>query len=338
MTKQDFLSRIQDREEYNEIKQLLETAQESRKKRKVKLAWVLSPGFLKGWLQFGAMDVLNLLGLDPDLVVGSSIGSYVGMAPATKTPISEIEVMQRSWSPKTARGKNYSNYGLFSSDFGITLLEKYFKQYKNLEDLPIPLITVATNLKTHKQKIFDRGPLGPAVQASIAHPIFNPVKIDGVWYQDGGIVNPAPIDVARKHGAEKIIFVDTYTEKFNTKYQPPKDLPKLVKLFLKCLPNNELPIIGWLYVAGKFPFVVNELFHESLDCYNLAEKELIKMMVLVYKPDVHLLFAEALDNEDMNIPVKLESFKHGEDLIEKGRRAVIKRFLPDLIRLRKELD
>lgn len=339
MTKDEFLAKIEETEYYHEIKKLLETAQESRKKRKVKLAWVLSPGYLKGLLQFGAMDVLNLLGLDPDLVVGVSVGAYVGIVPSIKIPISEVEIIEKNYTSKVGKGKNYLNYGLYGTDFGMDLLEKYYsKQYKNLEDLPIPLVTIATNLKTHQQKVFTKGSLRLAIQASLAHPILNPVQIEGIWYRDGGIVNPAPIDVARKHGADKVIFIDTYTEKLSPNYKTPKELSALIKFFLKCMPNNEIPIIGKMYVAAKIPFVANELAHEGIDCFNIAENELIKMMVEKYKPDVYIVFAEALSREEMNVPVKADSFKHGEDLIEKGRKVVIKYFLPDLIRLRKEMD
>lgn len=290
--------------------------------RKKKLAWVLSPGFLRGWLQFGIMDRLNKMGLEPDIVVGSSIGAYVGIAPATKTPIDLIEVYEREWSTKTCRGKNLSlNYGHFSCDLAIALLRKYFPNYQTFEDLPLTFITVATDFETGKQKLFFKGPLYPAIQASIGHPIFPPVAIDGRYYYDGAFSNPAPIDVARAHGADYVIFIDSLTEIPSVFKPDVRELSKTKKLLLSMLPNNNLPFIGKLYII--FSAIVRR--HEIEGIVERAAQAFCNNLILknlsLYPPDVYINLSSALDG-DIIIPLSPDSFKHGSQLIDRGRQVV----------------
>src|SRR6187549_3880915 len=57
-------------------------------------------------------------------------------------------------------------------------------------------------------EVFDKGPLGPAIRASMALPgTFDPVRLEGRLLSDGGIVNNTPVDVARSMGAEVVIAV-----------------------------------------------------------------------------------------------------------------------------------
>ena len=46
--------------------------------RRAKVGVVLGAGAARGWAHIGAMQELDALGLRPDVVVGSSIGSLVG--------------------------------------------------------------------------------------------------------------------------------------------------------------------------------------------------------------------------------------------------------------------
>jgi NTE family protein len=57
--------------------------------------------------------------------------------------------------------------------------------------------------------LFQRGDTGTAVRASSAVPaVFQPVRIAGREYVDGGLVSPVPVRAARQMGAELVIAVD----------------------------------------------------------------------------------------------------------------------------------
>ena len=78
-----------------------------------------------------------------------------------------------------------------------------------IEAMPLPLGIVATDLNSGEAILFRRGDTGFAVRASSAVPsVFQPVKISGHEYVDGGLVSPVPVRSARQMGAELVIAVD----------------------------------------------------------------------------------------------------------------------------------
>jgi NTE family protein len=80
---------------------------------------------------------------------------------------------------------------------------------KLIEEMPLPLGIVATDLNSGRDVLFQRGDTGTAVRASSAVPaVFQPVRISGRDYVDGGLVSPVPVRAARKMGAELVIAVD----------------------------------------------------------------------------------------------------------------------------------
>jgi predicted acylesterase/phospholipase RssA len=63
-------------------------------------------------------------------------------------------------------------------------------------------------MQTGRPRVINRGPVLPAVQASFALPfIARPVGIDGNFYLDGGLIESAPVGVARELGAERVVAV-----------------------------------------------------------------------------------------------------------------------------------
>jgi NTE family protein len=80
---------------------------------------------------------------------------------------------------------------------------------KLIENMPLPLGIVATDLNSGQGILFRRGDTGSAVRASSAVPsVFVPVRIGGHEYVDGGLVSPVPVRYAREMGAELVIAVD----------------------------------------------------------------------------------------------------------------------------------
>jgi NTE family protein len=68
---------------------------------------------------------------------------------------------------------------------------------------------VATDLQSGQGVLFRRGDTGTAVRASSAVPsVFQPVRIGGRDYVDGGLVAPVPVRFAREMGADLVLAVD----------------------------------------------------------------------------------------------------------------------------------
>ena len=78
-----------------------------------------------------------------------------------------------------------------------------------IEDLPLKLATIATEIGTGHEIWLTRGLLTEALAASYALPgLFPPVSIGGRWLMDGALVNPVPVSAVRASGARLVIAVN----------------------------------------------------------------------------------------------------------------------------------
>ena len=69
--------------------------------------------------------------------------------------------------------------------------------------------SVATDLYTGREVVFDSGPVGNSIQASCAIPaLFSPVAYEDRWLVDGAVVNPVPVNLCRQLGADFVIAVN----------------------------------------------------------------------------------------------------------------------------------
>jgi NTE family protein len=78
-----------------------------------------------------------------------------------------------------------------------------------IEQLDVPFVAVATDLKTGALVAFNSGDTGMAVRASCSVPaIFKPTAIEGREYVDGSLVSPLPVRLARSLGADIVIAIN----------------------------------------------------------------------------------------------------------------------------------
>jgi NTE family protein len=103
---------------------------------------------------------------------------------------------------------SFPGRGLIKGD----ALARYVREQtggRTIEQLPMPLGIVATDLDSGEPILFRVGDLGTAVRASSAVPaVFQPVPIAGREYVDGGLVSPVPVRFARQMGATLVLAVD----------------------------------------------------------------------------------------------------------------------------------
>ncbi len=178
-----------------------------RSPRRAKVGVVLGAGAARGWAHIGAMQELDALGLRPDVVVGSSIGSLVGGCYAAGR-LDMLEAFARSLTRRRVLGLldfSFTGSGLIGGERLRARLEAALGGIQ-IEDLPIRFAGVATGISDGHEIWLRRGSLVEAIRASYALPgVFDPVKVDGRWLFDGAIVNPVPVSVARALGAERVI-------------------------------------------------------------------------------------------------------------------------------------
>ncbi len=179
-------------------------------KRVPKLGLALGGGAARGFAHVGVIQVLEEAGIRPALVVGTSAGSLVaalyasGKTGAQLQQLAEImeEASFADWTlPVFSRGM------LRGEAFA-----RYVSAQVNgraIETMPLALGIVATDLNTGQAVLFQRGDTALAVRASSAVPaVFQPVRISGREYVDGGLVSPIPVRFARQMGAEIVLAVD----------------------------------------------------------------------------------------------------------------------------------
>jgi len=168
---------------------------------------VLGAGAARGWSHIGALRELDALGLKPDVVVGSSIGSLVGGCYAAGK-LDMLEAFARSLTKRRVFGFvdfSFARGGLMGGERLRARLEAELGATR-IEDLPIRFAGVATEIVGGHEIWLRRGLLSDAIRASYALPgVFEPVRLDGRWLFDGAIVNPVPVSVARALGAERVI-------------------------------------------------------------------------------------------------------------------------------------
>lgn len=220
-------------------------AQEHPPPTRPKLGLVLSGGGAMGMAHVGAIQTLEKLGIRPDLVVGTSMGSIVGGLYASGMDGAELEhaVETMNWdlifdtSPPreglTYREKQLQAAFPVKASVGVAgtrlrspdalisdanlLLElrrlvRVRAAVPTFDDLPIPFRAVATDIETGQKVVLGRGELAGAMRASMSVPgVFAPYSLDGRLLVDGGMSDNVPIDVAREMGADVVIVVATQT-------------------------------------------------------------------------------------------------------------------------------
>jgi predicted acylesterase/phospholipase RssA len=168
---------------------------------------VLGAGGVRGCAHAGVVAVLREAGIPIDLVVGASVGAMFGLAVASGMPAQRLVDVVRESRPidlmRFYRGRLRATR---SNPIGRMLLDA--GDGKSFEDLELPFAVVATDVETGKPVVLDRGPVLPAIEASIALPmIARMAAVEGRYYLDGGMMDTAPVGVARALGADRVIAV-----------------------------------------------------------------------------------------------------------------------------------
>jgi NTE family protein len=208
--------------------------------KKPKIAVVLSGGGAKGVAHIPLLQALDSIGIVPDLIVGTSMGSILGGLYAMGYSGNQIAAISReaNWnqllggktSLRNVSIEEKSEFAKYLVDFDIKKgkpkvksallndqnLREFITVYTHpsysvldFDKLPIPFRAVATDIVNGEEVILKEGDLAVAMRASMSIPsVFKPVSYKDVLLVDGGILNNFPTDIAKKWGADIIIGSD----------------------------------------------------------------------------------------------------------------------------------
>jgi NTE family protein len=176
--------------------------------RPARVAVVLGAGASKGFAHVGVLKVLEMNRVPVHLIVGTSVGSFVGSLYAGGYDAFTLQKMALVLERDDLVDLVLPDNGFIQGK----KLENWVNRALGnnpIERLRIPFHAVATNIRTGEEIVFGRGDTGLAVRASCSIPgIFRPARIAGEAYVDGGVVDPLAVDVARRYGADVVIAVD----------------------------------------------------------------------------------------------------------------------------------
>jgi NTE family protein len=185
------------------------------------IAFVLSGGGSLGAVQVGMLKALAERDVQPDLIIGTSVGALNGMFLAAGAGREGIAKLAEIW--RGLRRKDVFPIGPMSGALGyygvrnwlvrpapLERLIRAHARFARLEDAAIPLHVVATDIKSGLEVLLSSGETVSAVLASAAIPgVFPPVAIDGRELVDGGVANNVPLSHALALGATTVYVLPT---------------------------------------------------------------------------------------------------------------------------------
>ena len=211
--------------------------------RRPRIGLVLGGGGARGAAHIGVLEVLDRLHVPVDCVAGTSMGALVagawaaGLSPAQM----RAELGRADWadmfqdSPGYAelnfREKRLSQIFLPASEAGVKnggtvappgvvsgqKIKLFFNHLvhadtgeREIQDLPLPVSIVATDIGTGERVVLRDGSLTQAMLASMSVPgLVAPLEYRGRKLVDGGLVDNVPIrEVRERCGADVVIAVD----------------------------------------------------------------------------------------------------------------------------------
>ena len=184
-------------------------------------AFVLSGGSSLGAVQAGMVDVLVGAGIEPDLIVGSSVGALNGAWLASHPGADGAKLLCEVWlsvrrrdifpiNPLTMLRGMLGRSDHTVSSLALARWMAVRAPFFQLEQAAVPLHVVAADLLTGAPVVLSSGDAIEALLASSAIPgIFPPVEIDGRLLVDGGLAGGWPVTEAVNLGADEVYFLPT---------------------------------------------------------------------------------------------------------------------------------
>ncbi len=186
---------------------------------KKNVALVLGSGGARGVAHIGVINELFKQGYNITSISGTSMGALVGGMYAT----GNLKTFE-DWMCSLSKLDVFNLVDFTLSLNGLVKGNKILKEMKemipdrNIETLPIPFVAVATDIINGKEVVLNKGSLYDAIRASISIPtVFTPFNYNGLKLVDGGVLNPIPVNLVKRHKDDILIVVNLGSDKeYNT--------------------------------------------------------------------------------------------------------------------------
>lgn len=165
-----------------------------------KVALVLASGGARGLAHIGAIEELESRGYEISSIAGCSIGSLIaGLYATGKLQEAKQWFLSLDIQKVFSMGDfSFSRNHLVKGDRTVEAFKQIVPDC-NIEDLPIPVSLIASDIIHNREVVLESGSLFDAVRASVSIPLFfRPVKKDNMLLVDGGILNACPLNRVRR--------------------------------------------------------------------------------------------------------------------------------------------
>jgi NTE family protein len=195
------------------------------------VAFALSGGANLGPMQAGTVVALMEAGIEPDFLVGTSVGALNAAYLSTRPGVMGARTLMATWS--ALRRREAFRFNLFTALAGFVGLGDHLvstRQFRRLlgqwveieriEQAIVPFAVTATDALNGDVVMLSSGDVVDALAASAAIPgLFPPVRVDGRWLVDGSLSASTPILQAQELGADDVYVISTTTA---PRLQPPR--------------------------------------------------------------------------------------------------------------------
>ncbi len=176
-------------------------------RKKVGLA--LGAGSAKGFAHIGVLQALDEAGIKIDMISGSSMGAIIGGIYCVGTDLYMLEKFIQSIKLYDYLDVKLPLAGGVLKGERLQELVRVLTHDKTFAETKTPFCCVAVDAEASKLDVLEEGPLHESIRASMSMPaFFEPVKLNGKTYIDGGVLERVPCKTLRDHGMDVVIGVD----------------------------------------------------------------------------------------------------------------------------------
>jgi NTE family protein len=258
----------------------------------LKIGLALGSGSSRGWSHIGIIRSLAQLGVVPDIICGTSVGSMVG-ASYVSNNIDKLE----QWACSLTKFEAAKFFDINASLNGFVHIER-FHQFLNdyiasdaalIEDCSKHYAAVATDLDSGMEVWLTKGSIIQAVWSSISLPgLFPAIKNNNRWLVDGGLVNPVPVSVCRAMGADIVIAVNLNGDIVGKHRKPVKADVKREEGVAAKITDLVREYSGSLFQNSKIDHQPPGLFDAIAGSINITQDRITRSRLAGDPPDIML--------------------------------------------------
>lgn len=294
-----------------------------------RIGLALGSGVARGWAHLGVIRALKRHGIEPDVIVGTSIGAVVGGIHLA----GQADALE-AWAKSLSKVRMISyldfrvrNGGMIGGRHLVDAMRDHIGDIK-IEDLGIPFVAIATDLVTGHEVWLREGDLVDAMRTSFSLPgVFEPMQHDNRWLVDGALVNPVPVSVCHALGAQMTIAVNLNTDMIGKERRAGAAVPTVAgfDLLNELKENDEVAKPSRIGTLARRIFRREpshpSMFGVMISSLGIVQDRISRSRLAGEPPDVHITPRLGAYG--------LFEFDRADEIIAEGEAAV-ERVLPDL--------